>query len=260
MCCMEWLSEREAAIANAPGIILEGEVRIWLARLDVGRAVAERLTGLLSDDERARAARFHFATDAIGFVVRRATLRATLGTWLGLEPRAVRFHYGAHGKPELAADCNATGLSFNVSHSASLALYAATSHRRVGVDIERVLPISDWESIAERAFSPAERNALDRLPEAKRPHAFFEYWTSKEAYLKATGHGLSRSPTGFTVTVEPGESVRLERVGGDPDEAGRWTIRALDLEPGYAAAVAVEGRPSRLVRVRPVMDDAKARE
>jgi len=233
-----------------PAPLLMGEIWVWIASLDLEAEPAERLSRLLSDDEQERARRFHMRRDATRFKVGRAALRTILGECLGVEPQVVDFRYGPRGKPELAARFDRAGLRFNASHSEGLGLYAVTTWRRIGVDIERVRPMPDLESIAERWFSPHEQQELRRLAPGERNEGFFNCWTRKEAYIKAIGEGLSHPLDRFTVSLAPGGPVRLERVEGDPAEAGRWTLAAPTPEPGYAAAVAVEGRLTRLVCVR----------
>ena len=233
-----------------PAPLLMGEIWVWIASLDLEAEPAERLSRLLSDDEQERARRFHMRRDATRFKVGRAALRTILGECLGVEPQVVDFRYGPRGKPELAARFDRAGLRFNASHSEGLGLYAVTTWRRIGVDIERVRPMPDLESIAERWFSPHEQEELRRLAPGERNEGFFNCWTRKEAYIKAIGEGLSHPLDRFTVSLAPGGPVRLERVEGDPAEAGRWTLAAPTPEPGYAAAVAVEGRLTRLVCVR----------
>jgi 4'-phosphopantetheinyl transferase len=223
---------------------------VWIASLDLGAEAVDRLGRLLSADEQARAARFRFRRDAMRFVVSRAVLRMILGEHLGVHPCLVSFTYGPRGKPGLAAPFDRSGLQFNASHSASLGVYAITEERRVGVDIERFQPLPDLEAIAERTFSPRERQALRRLPPAQRHQGFFNCWTRKEAYLKAIGDGLWHPLDRFTVSLAPHVSARLEHVEGDSAEAGRWTLEALAPAPGYAAAIAIEGRPSQLACFR----------
>jgi 4'-phosphopantetheinyl transferase len=73
-----------------------------LVRLDRSIETVERLTLILSRDERERAARYRFKRDATRFLVGRAALRSILGEHLGIDPERVRLTCGAHGKPELA--------------------------------------------------------------------------------------------------------------------------------------------------------------
>jgi 4'-phosphopantetheinyl transferase len=105
-------------------------VDIWQWRLDHGAIE------LLSADERARAGQFMFDRDRRRYIAARARLRIILARYVGQAPAALQFHYGPHGKPAL------DGISFNLSHSADLALLAVSRGTVVGVDIERVRPIA----------------------------------------------------------------------------------------------------------------------
>ena len=223
-----------------------GEVQVWTAGLDHAEDVVDRLAGVLSQDERQRAARFYFRRDAMRFIVGRATLRGILGGSLGVEPGALVFTYGARGKPELG-EPSGWGLQFSVSHSADLAVYAVTHGRRVGVDVERLRPSVEIEAIADRTFSPRERDTLRRLPPAQRCEGFFNCWTRKEAYIKALGEGFAYPLERFSVSLAPGAPARLEAVDDDPSEAAGWTMEALEPPAGFVGAVIVEGPPTRLV-------------
>jgi 4'-phosphopantetheinyl transferase len=218
-----------------------GEVRVWRASLDLGEAALESLISHLGEDERERVGRFHFRRDAVRFAASRVALRTGLAERLGVDPGALVFQYGPHGKPALAAPFDRSGLSFSASRSEGVGLYAAAWGRRIGVDIERVRPMPDLEEVAALTFSPEERRQLDRLAPAERLTGFFNCWTRKEAYLKAIGTGLTDSPSRFSVSLAPGAPASLDRVDDDPRAPERWTLAALDVDRGYVAAVAVEG-------------------
>jgi 4'-phosphopantetheinyl transferase len=222
------------------------EVHVWRASLDQPAGVVGRLRGTLAEDERVRAARFHFEKDRVRFVVARGALRAILGRYLRAPPGHIQFHYSTYGKPSLAAEFAASGLDFNVSHSHSLALLAFARGRALGVDIEHLRAGAAERQIAERFFSAREVSALCGLPDAQQPRAFFECWTRKEAYIKARGEGLSFPLAEFDVSLRPDEPAALLCVRGDEREAERWTLRALDVAPDYAAALVAEGRDWQL--------------
>src|SRR5919199_1621700 len=139
-------------------------------------------------------------------------------------PPQLCFTYGRHGKPALATGTGGVPLRFNVSHSHGLALYAITRDREVGVDVERIRPEVAQEKIAERFFSPREVTVLRALPTPLQATAFFACWTRKEAYIKATGDGLSLSLKQFDVSLAPGEPVALLHTIWDPQEAARWAL------------------------------------
>lgn len=216
-------------------------VHVWMASLDA--LPAEEMLVRLSADERARAERFCFEADRRRFVAGRGLLRGLLGLYLDVDPRGLRFAYGRRGKPSLAT---ADRLRFNVAHSGGLALLAFARDRELGVDIERERPLPEANAIAERYFSAREGAELRRLPETERAGGFFRCWTRKEAFIKATGEGLSQPLDAFDVSFASGEPARLLRVEGRPEEGGRWWLQDLAPAPGFAGALAVEGRPADL--------------
>ena len=228
--------------SNEVAGLAPGEVEVWAACLD---ELPEAALGVpLSADERERGARFRFERDRRRFVTARGLLRVLLGRYLDLDPAGLRFAHGPRGKPFLA---EADGLRFNLSHSGGVALLAFARGRELGVDIEEERPVPEAADIAGHYFSAREGAELKSLRADEQTAAFFRCWTRKEAFVKATGDGLSRPLDGFDVTLGPGEPARLVRVEGEPEAARRfwlWDLRPLT---GFAGALAVEGRPSRVV-------------
>jgi 4'-phosphopantetheinyl transferase len=218
----------------------EDEVHVWRIGLDwLPERIAELEQGL-SQDEREKAGRFHFAVDRKRYTVGRGVLRRLLARCLGTRPDELCFDYSRFGKPSLAAGFAQSQLQFNVSHSGDLVLIGLTFGRAVGIDIERTRTDIAVEGIAERFFSPRERAALAALEPSQQIDGFFACWTLKEAYIKAHGEGLSLPLDGFDVSLLPGEA-RLLETRPDPAEAQRWVLRELEVGRGYQAALAVEG-------------------
>lgn len=191
----------------------------------------------LAGDERERADRFRFDAHRRAYVVGRGTLRTILARYLGADPARLSLGAGAHGKPFLAG----ARLRFNLSHSGDVALYAVATGVEVGIDVELITSGVNHDALAARFFSARERDDLLALPAAARPEAFFACWARKEAVVKAFGNGLSMRLCDFDVSLTTGDTARLIEVRGRPEEAGRWSLRPLDVGPGYAAALAVEG-------------------
>jgi 4'-phosphopantetheinyl transferase len=181
-------------------------VDVWRADL---AAAPDELGELLCADERERAAQIVQERDRVLWTRSRGVLRALLGRYLDCDPCALRFVLGPHGKPALspegpapaavlrpapaavlgpapAADLGPTptadlgpapaaDLRFNLSHSGAIALYAVTTGREVGVDIERV----------------RERYTAE----------FLRAWVVREAEVKCRGSGLL-TPRGDLPAVE----------------------------------------------------------
>lgn len=217
------------------------EVHVWRASLDRDAGEVERLRAVLAPDEQARAERFLFPDVRSRFVVARALLRMILARYAKAEPGELRFDYGPHGKPSLAAPWAREQVRFNMSDSHGMGLYAVARGRELGADIERVRDNISYERLALRCFSEAEFRSFRAAPPELRREAFFNGWTRKEAYIKAIGLGLSFPLKSFTVRLTPNEPAALLWVKDGADEPERWTMRALHPADGWAAAVAVEG-------------------
>lgn len=222
------------------------EVHVWRATLDLTASCVQSLQHTLTADELSRAARFYFQKDRQHFIVARGLLRAILSRYLDMEPGQLRFCYSDYGKPSLAPTSGQKTLSFNLSHSDGLALYAMTRGRETGIDLEHVRSVAEAEQIAERFFSAQEKAVFRALPASLKHKAFFTCWTRKEAYIKARGEGLSLPLHQFDVSLVPGEPAALLNVRGDPQEVSRWSLRELIPAPGYVAALVVKGHNWRL--------------
>jgi len=222
-----------------------GEVQVWTSCRDIEQAELDDLKGLLASDELARAARFRFPEDRSRFITSRGVLRRMLGNYLRLDPRNLRFRYSEKGKPALDLDSDAD-LHFNVAHSDQAIVWAFTHSRRVGVDVEKISFDFAISEIAEHFFSQVERAALRSLPISQQHEAFFRCWARKEAYLKATGDGLSLPLGQFDVTLSPSQPALLLDTRPDHSEAERWILQSLELGPAYASAIVIERENARL--------------
>lgn len=239
MSCVEPATRHAWAPGPSYPLLAERAVHVW--RADLG-AVPEELGALLDGDERARAARFASARDAARWRRSHGLLRTLLGRYLQLEPASLRFSDGEHGKPALAVDRNltavhapreppeastASGVSFNMSHSAQLALYAFSAAVAVGVDVEVARRRAiDEVAVAARILGDREAQRLQALDPASRKREFLRAWTRHEATLKYLGVGIGGSDSA-------------------PAEHAPWIV---DLEMGRnaAGAVAAEQAPLEL--------------
>jgi len=220
------------------------QVHVWAGSLQTGSGTTRDADGVLAPDERQRADRFRTPELRRRFVVARALLRQLLAAYAAVDASALRIAYGANGKPCLA---DAPDLRFNVSHAGDAAMYAIASGREVGIDIEATVRTVDADGVGRHAFSPRECEALAALAPDARRDAFFRIWTRKEAYVKARGEGLSYPTRSFTVSHDGDDNALL---GDERDEQAqdRWRVMALAAPPGFAAALAAEGRDWTVLR------------
>ncbi|HEY4424785.1 MAG TPA: 4'-phosphopantetheinyl transferase superfamily protein [Pyrinomonadaceae bacterium] len=219
-----------------------GTVHVWRISLDQPDDKLDRFRRTLEPDEINRASRFHFEKHRQHFIVARGFLRSVVARYLEMQPEALRFSYGAYGKPALASE---HALRFNLSHSHEVALLAVGLDAELGVDVEHIRADFASEEIARRFFSRAEVEVFNALPQEEQVAAFFRCWTRKEAYIKAIGKGLSQALDAFDVTLAPDVQPALLRA--EEDDVSRWLLRNVDVGEGYAGALAVE-RPVAEVR------------
>jgi 4'-phosphopantetheinyl transferase len=185
-------------------------VRIWLTVVDEVDLAPAR--GSFSAAELARAEAMASPTRRQRFLARRWMARSLLARETAGGSRPV---------------------CWSASRSAGLAA-VAISDQRLGLDLERSHERRRWEWIARRFFSEDERRAV-----AGSPSRFLEFWTLKEAYLKALGRGL---PGGLRALECTSLSLAAEDWSTSAAHPG-WRFRNLDLAPGFVAAIAVEGAP-----------------
>lgn len=224
------------------------EVHIWCASLDVPPGTSARLYATLSSDERKRSARFQFKRDQQRFVAAHGVLRDLLGRYLLTQPDRISYVYNAFGKPDLSPEFDGR-LTFNLSHSAGLALIAIAAGANVGIDLEYLREQSDYPDIARYFFSAAEADQLSELPNPLYADAFIACWTKKEACLKACGDGLTIPLNSFSVplTTDPAHRpVDIYVASNDSVPAKRWSLYTLRPAPGYIGALAIEGSGWRL--------------
>jgi 4'-phosphopantetheinyl transferase len=221
-------------------MLVEKDIHIWQADLDLTIIDIQKLYRTLSIDERVRAERFRFEKDRRRFIARRGILRTILGSYLAVKAGELPLCQRKNGKPEIADRFGEGTLHFNLSHSNGIALFAFARDSEVGVDIEYKRDIPEMEQIVERFFSKRENEVFRSLSACQKRDAFFNCWTCKEAFVKALGEGLSWPLDKFEVSLVPGEPAKLVRVEGDSREASHWSIQDLSPAPNHAGAFAAK--------------------
>lgn len=221
-----------------------------LARLDAYRT-------LLSADEHERMARFVFERDRRAFLLTRALVRTTLSRYVPVAPADWRFIANVHGRPEiLDRPAGVADLRFNISHTEGLIACAVTVGREVGVDVEHV-GRTLLHDVAGRHFAPREVSDLRALPVSEQDRVFFDYWTLKEAYIKARGFGLALPLGDFAFKLNPPHAPEITFEPTLEDDPARWQFLQDWPTPMHRLALAVRRDGSDLpVHIREVVPPA----
>lgn len=152
--------------------------------------VAHALIGDLPDDlhaslsgaELRRADEFKLASRREEFVAGRFLLRKLLEHCGGQEGAGHEIVTTDKGKPVCVG-----GPGISISHSGQHVFCTVVSDGDIGIDAEVPPPPRDAEKIARRFFTEREAAWVAEDPDAR----FLLLWVIKEAWLKATGLGLS---------------------------------------------------------------------
>jgi 4'-phosphopantetheinyl transferase len=231
---------------------LEREIHVWLTRpADIADpTLQDRCCAILCEDELARMQRFR--TDALKqlFLVSHALVRSSLSRYEDVAPEAWRFSAGPHGRPEIAHPITRPALRFNLSHTAGLAACVVCLEWDCGVDVERVGRVNNLEGVARRVFCERERDDLDSLPSDDARHGrFTDYWTLKEAYIKARGLGFQLAPRRFGVSLG-GSGVEIAFGPDMADQrAADWQLELQPVGEGMRLGVALRRRTAAARRV-----------
>jgi 4'-phosphopantetheinyl transferase len=212
-------------------------LHLWQAQFS--RDKLTQYIAVLSPDEKIRAAQFVFDRHRERFIWARGTLRYLLARYCRMTPAMLTFSYSSYGKPDITQEQNPTQLTFNLSHSGDRAIYAVTSSRAIGVDIEQIRPSIKVQDIAQHYFSLPEQKALLALPTSEQIPAFFRLWAAKEAFIKAVGQGLSYPLDSFCIDISD-KNQGLLSLQGSIQAAQSWQVQHINTLPGYKAAFAID--------------------
>jgi 4'-phosphopantetheinyl transferase len=223
---------------------------IAFARPDVILAVhaREKLLERLSDDERARHARFRFENDRDIYLVAHVLVRRMLARVSGAASDSFVFEAGEHGRPEIASPEAARRFRFNLSHTHGLVACAVTRVADIGVDVEYVERKVEILSVGNHVFSAIEVEGLAALSGDAQRERFFDLWTLKEAYIKAIGKGLSAPLRAITFDPAKPDPVPVQFGPEVADRSERWCLRRIPVGPAHRLALALAAEPSATIR------------
>ncbi|MDM8541821.1 4'-phosphopantetheinyl transferase superfamily protein [Desulfococcaceae bacterium HSG9] len=226
--------------------LVPGEIHLWLVFSDEIREASlfKAYNDLMTSEERVRGRRFRFARHQRQFAVTRALVRTTLSRYSHIKPHQWRFDKNPYGRPEIKTSQNSLGLQFNLSHTNGLIVCAVTqgaskAECAIGVDVESIERKGATIEIADRFFSNLESADLRNIPEKDRRLRFFDYWTLKEAYIKACGMGLSIPLKQFSFHITHQEPLSISFAPELKDDPRCWQFWLLNPTQHHRVALAV---------------------
>jgi len=241
---------------NTPLLLKPNSVDIWLVYPQdiVASELLEHYAALLSDEERKRKDRFHFPKHRHFYLVTRALEKSLLSRYTGIAAADLRFDRNAYGKPQLRQPAEADPLHYNISHTDQLIMMACYRSGSIGIDLESPQRDVDHTAIAPLCFTPAELTLIEKQTTAvAQTHQFFEFWTLKEALIKAVGKGMSipLHSIAFDLT-QPGH---IDYRDENDKEHGSWHAFTFEADEDHLAAVCipVKAEPTLSVTMRTIV-------
>ena len=211
-------------------------VYIWQISFDFFYNRLDKIKLILSEQEIKRAEQFYFEKDKNRFIIHRGFLRTILGNYLNIEPYKIKFEYQKLGKPFIDTTPQ---IFFNSSHSNNIGLFAISKAGDIGVDVEFIRPLTDINLLTKRFFAREEYQLIFSLPEKEGLEKFFEMWTLKEAFLKATGEGIGSGLKDVSVSFDKHKNpILFYKKNKLP--ALKWTIQCLKLREDYYGAAVIK--------------------
>ncbi|MBS0185565.1 MAG: 4'-phosphopantetheinyl transferase superfamily protein [Proteobacteria bacterium] len=211
-------------------------VTIFILNLKDLRVCVPLLTMYLSDAEKEKAKKFLFDYLKEDYLISHGILRILLSQYLSCAPFDVQYVYNDFQKPFCK---NNPKLHFNISHSKDVICYAFSYDHEIGIDIEFMDNKIPIKNLCSLIASQKELKIYNKVNKDK-VYLFYKLWTLKEAFLKALGTGLSRSPSNIETTILPKEIFKVIQMRDSEEEIKKnWTFCPLHTLPNYLGAVAV---------------------
>lgn len=224
--------------------LIKGEIHIWSISLNSDNAFFERCKESLTDAERERIHYYNFKQVQDHFIISQGGLRLLLSSYLNIEPQKIQIRKHAKGKPYIADD---TSLCFNVSNSGKYCVYAFSRSGEVGIDIEEVRPLSDIDDLIDKNFTENEKHYINKN-QKDRIENFFQFWTVKEAYLKAIGEGMRLTPDSLEFSIENG-IFKLDAVKGIFEQED-WLFKVITPGANHMGTITYKGIQTKICEMR----------
>jgi 4'-phosphopantetheinyl transferase len=190
---------------------------------------------LLNQQEREQAARFKFEYLSERYIYARGLLRFIISGYLNCQAKDIVFEKLPRGKPYLL---NYPQLHFNISHSNEKLLIALSKELPIGIDIEQIKMRKSIEDLVLRCLAPTEQSYWFALAKEQQLKAFYQFWTRKEAFVKATGFGIALGLEQCVINpIKPTAFLTI------PEQCGlvsEWQLMDLAIDINYCSAIAAQ--------------------
>lgn len=210
-------------------------VEVWHGVVTADEGLYDAFWAVLGDDERRQANKFSKTLLHKRYVEVHGRVRHLLAQMVKQAPENILINKTKQGKPYLA---DYPEFAFNLSHTGDQLLVAVARNCRVGIDIEQCKSRVNLIGLVNKCFSEAEITYWKQLPDNEKNQAFYRFWTRKEAFVKATGHGIVLGLD--QCVINPENPVEFTSIPIQCGKASIWSIHDLELGEGLCGAIVAD--------------------
>lgn len=214
-------------------------VHIWIANLCSPQRELEPFYHILSEDEKEKTNSYQFRQHQTKYIITHGILRMLLAFYSNSDPEKLQYIYSSYGKPHL---WNNPEITFNISYSNEIGIFAFGFRQPIGIDIEYIRPMPDLQPMTDLLLSEAEKKHITNSSDLSGLNLFYKFWTRKEALVKAAGIGLSYPVRQISVSLEKEEVVEIPNVCTEKSGEGKWFVYELQNLKPYEGVLATKNQ------------------
>lgn len=210
---------------------IHASVLVYYSRLSKMPVETNEALKALSREEAERYNRFRFNDDKFRFLLARYLLKTFAPEIAGQRHHSNDITFNEFGKPHFKD----SPLQFSISHSGDISAVAFSDSGCIGLDIEFHRNIDDMKALSSRFFSGKENIFLANCHDLEFRRNFFRIWSAKEAFLKASGTGVSTDLKSFSTVGKSGFSL-----SGSINEGRAYKLKEIFIEENYSSFICLK--------------------
>lgn len=217
----------------------QNEVHVWNYPLNIVETDMDFFYGLLSDEEKKGIDKIKLQGVRDKRVTSKAIVKDIISKYLGINSDQIKYSYNRFGKPVLPENINLPCLNFNISHSENLGIIALVKKNQIGVDVERLIDLTDIDDIIILCFSKNEQRLFKDLEGLEKTRLFYKIWTGKEAFIKAVGKGFSFPLENISFGLNINKEIMISEISDFQENLNNWHVYNFTPEENYTSTIVV---------------------
>lgn len=203
----------------------KNDIHVWIINWKQVKEYILSKLNYLPEEEISEVKKYKMKDDKMRTLSGRILLIDLLESYTNLPYYEFKIKRGKYGKPYIKTNLKENSIQFNVSHSKNIVMIAFCKCKRLGVDIESIRHVKDYKELAKNFYS------VEEFEKVESEIDFLQFWTKKEAYLKALGMGLNKDLSSFIILGY--------RILDEGHILNNWYVIDVKIKEKYIASIVV---------------------